>query len=207
MSYPVYPSPKGLTWDIVKRALFKTFTEQAASGAEYRTAVQQYAIYEFDLVYSYLTPTDVENVLGLYLASQGSFNPFYFDATDDDTIPSATPAAFGVGDGTTTVFQLLKPTGTYLEPAGGTSNNWGITPGTDNVIYNNGTPVAASAYSASDSGYGSIITFTSAPAAGHVLTWSGVYYYLCRFKDDKLEISELAHLMYEQKGLTLRTVR
>jgi hypothetical protein len=207
MSSPIYPTAKGLTWDTVKRTLWNTLVEQTASGAEFRTGTMQYPIYEFDLVYSYLAQTDVDNIIGLYNKSSGGLSPFYFDSRNDDNIPAASPVAFGIGDGSNKVFTLLKSQGGFFEPVGGTTNNWGTNPAVNNVIYDNGTPVSAAAYSASDGGYGPVITFTAAPANTHVLTWTGFYYYLCRFKDDNLDVSQLASLLYEQKGLTLRTAR
>lgn len=206
MSQPLYPKPIGLMWDVLKRALFNTLAEQTASGAEYRTATQSLPIYEFDIAYDYLSITDVNNVLGLYLQSLGGFANFYFDAPNDDTILAANAVAIGIGDGSNKVFTLQKATGPFIEPVGGNSNNWGVTAG-QNIIYDNGTPVASANYSASDGGFGPTITFVTAPVAGHVITWSGVYYYLCRFKDDKLEINQFMNQMYEQKGLTLRTTR
>lgn len=206
MSYPLYPALAGVQWDIVKRPLWNTLVEQTASGAEFRTATQQYPIYEFDLKYEYLTTADVNNILGLYLNSQGGFNPFYFDHPNDDTI--STPLGFGTGDGTTTKFSLSKSTGSFIEPAGGQTGTFGtVTAPGVTVIFDNGTAVAPANYSLSDGGLGGVVTFTVAPLNTHVLTWTGLYKYLCRFKDDQLDISQFANLMYEQKGLTLRTVR
>src|SRR5579885_1585729 len=205
MSYPNFPKLAGLQFPIVQRPIFNNLSEQAAAGNEYRTNLQQWAIYEFDLSWDYLSPADYLSLKGLFLSSGGNFSPFYFDHLNDDTIPSASPYGFGVGDGSTTVFQLLKSVGSYIEPIGGTTNNWGTNPATQNVIYDNGTPVSAASYSASDGGAGSIITFNTPPASGHALTWSGTYLYLCRFKEPKLDLAQFMNLMYEQKGTTLVT--
>lgn len=354
MSYPQYPAAAGLQWDIVKRPIWNTLTERTAAGNEFRTATQQYPIYEFDLKYDYLAPADVNNVLGLYLNSQGSFGPFYFDNPNDDTISASSPQGIGIGDGSTTAFTLLKSTGSFLEPIGGvgpapivytsayygggtgienlltysqdytqaawlkqtgvtiTANsttapdgtvtadtmaysgagasggtriaeNTGVTApngvqctysvwlkvasGTQNLrigfigyavtpitvtstwtrfsftITSNGSNVlepeiasasgdnsafsvfawgnqverystangylftGATSYTWSIPTNGTQVTFSVAPLAAAVLTWSGTYLYLCKFKDDQLDINQFANLMYEQKGLTLRTVR
>lgn len=207
MSNPIFPTLNGLTWDRVKRPIFSTNTDQTASGAEFRSTNQQYPIYEFDLKYDYMGATDLQTLLALFLTCQGGFAPFYFDAANDDTIPAGSPLGIGIGDGTTKTFTLIKSTGSFLEPAGGSTGNWGIVPGTNNVIYDNGTPVAIANYSASDGGLGATITFVTAPAAGHVITWTGVYYYLCRFKEDQTDFNQFMNLMYENKGFTIRTVR
>lgn len=207
MSNPLFPTLTGLKWNRPKRPIFNTTSDQTASGAEFRSTNQQYAIHEFDLAVEYMSKTDETNLEALFKTCQGGFAPFYFDAVNDDTIPAGSPVAIGVGDGSNKIFSLYQSVGTYLEPAGGNSNNWGIVPGTNNVVYDNGTPVASANYSASDGGFGATITFVTAPAAGHVITWTGVYYYLCRFKDDQMDLNQFMNLMYESKGFTLRTVR
>ena len=207
MSNPIFPTLSGMKWDRIKRPIFNTNVDQTASGAEFRSTNQLYPIYEFDLMVEYMSQTDLNNLEGLYLNCQGAFAPFYFDHANDDTIPSGSPVGFGIGDGSTKAFTLLKPTGSYLDPIGGTNNNYGITPGTNNVVYDNGTPVSAASYSASDGGFGAVVTFTTAPLSGHVLTYTGFYYYLCRFKEDTSDFNQFMNLMYENKGFTIRTCR
>lgn len=207
MSNPLFPTLRGITWDRIKRPIFNTNVDQTASGSEFRSTNQQYAIHEFDLAVDYMSPADELLLEALFKTCMGSFAPFYFDAINDDTIAAASPVAIGIGDGSNKVFGLLKAVGTYLEPAGGTNGNWGTNPATQNVIYDNGTPVSAANYSASDGGLGATITFVTAPVAGHVITWTGLYYYLCRFKDDQTDFNQFMNQMYENKGFTIRTVR
>jgi hypothetical protein len=70
---------------------------------------------------------------------------------------------------------LSRPIGNYadiIQSLNGTTS-----------IYINGT-LQTSGYSVSSLG---IVTFTSAPANTAVLTWSGKYYFRCRFKNDSLD--------------------
>lgn len=119
------------------------------------------------------------------------------------TQPASAPASavfWNVYVSTTTGTEKLQTTGTNLpiattswtEPTGGLAGSTAL-PGSNTTTW---------AVSAAGNG----ITFPAQPAAGHTLSWTGTYYYLCRFKDDKLTVEQFMNLMYEQKGLTLRTV-
>lgn len=206
MSLNVYPVLAGRKWDVTKTAIWNTFAEQAAGGQEFRSGTMTYPLYEFELQYDYLLAADLANLLGFYLQQQGSLTPFYLDSPNDDNIPAGSPVAFGVGDGTTRSWNLLKSTGgLFSEPVGGTPGVFGIS-GNVGIVYDNGTPVATANYSASDGGLGGTITFTTAPTAGHTLTYSGPYTYIVRFKDDQLTVNQFMNQLWEQKGVTLRTV-
>lgn len=191
MSYNVFPVLTGRGWDIVKRPIWSTITQAAASGAEYRTALMQYPIYEFDLTVPYLSATDWATLVGFYNQQSGSFLPFYFTHDNDST---ATTSVFGTGNGSQTQFQLTKKDGAWSEPIAGVNG----TP----TIYDNGTPVTPASISPSG-----LVTFTTAPVNTHTLTWTGSYYYLVRFKDDQIELSQFMASMFESNGFTVRTVR
>ena len=53
------------------------------------------------------------------------------------------------------------------------------------VLYDNGAIISAANYSIGATG---IVTFGAghAPASGHTLTWSGSWYYRCRFDEDEM---------------------
>lgn len=200
MAYNVFPVLQGWQWNNPKTPAWNTLSDKTAAGNEYRTALQQYPISQFDMSYGYLSATDKETLEGFFNQQQGKLIPFYFDAVNDDTITTA--FGFGSGDGSTQTFTLMKPSGTGAsEPIGGSGGTWGTSTG-DNIVYNAGTAVAASAYNVT----GNQITFTTAPVSGDVLTWQGSYYYLVRFGEDKLKFNQLANLMYEVKSMTLVVV-
>jgi uncharacterized protein (TIGR02217 family) len=85
---------------------------------------------------------------------------------------------FGTGDGVTTVFQLVRSFGGFVEPVFALSG----TP----TIKVAGTGVG----SFSVDNYGNV-TFASAPANGAALTWTGQFLYYCRFDSDELEIEQM----------------
>lgn len=192
MSYNVFPTFAGRGWGIKKRLITRTLIQQADSGAEYRTQRYQYPLYEFDLEIPYLTQSDSDTLIGFYNQQGGPFQPFYFSADNDNSV---TAQAFGTGDGTTTQFQLTKANGSYWnEPIAGVQG----TP----TIYVNGTHTTPSSISPSG-----LVTFSSAPASGAALTWTGQYYYLLRFKDDQIETTQTLSQIYEATTLTLRGMR
>lgn len=123
MSYNVFPPLSGITWDIKKRPTWNTAKMLTAAGNEFRTGYRQNPLTEFDLSYSYLSPTDKLSMEGFFNNQNGSLTPFYFDlgvATNTASDNSVTAFTFGIGDGTTTVFTLIKSAGTgAVEPIGG----------------------------------------------------------------------------------------
>ena len=192
MSYHTFPTFSGRGWGIKKRPITSTLIQQADSGAEYRTQRYQYPLYEFDIEIPYMSQADYSNLIGFFNQQGGPFIPFYFTNDNDSSV---TAQGFGTGDGTTAQFQLVKSNGSYWqEPVAGING----TPS----IYVNGVLTTPSSISASG-----LVTFSSAPAAGAALTWTGSYYYLVRFKDDHIETEQLISGLYDATTITLRTFR
>ena len=192
MSYNVFPTFTGRGWGIKKRPITSTIIQAADSGAEYRTQRYQSPLYEFDIEIPYLSQADYANLVGFFNQQGGPATPFYLSVDNDNAV---TAQGFGTGDGTTKTFQLIKSNGAYwTEPVAGVNG----TP----TIYVAGTATAPSSISPSG-----LVTFSSAPASGAALTWTGQYYYLVRFKDDHIEIEQSMSQIYEATTLTLRAVR
>jgi uncharacterized protein (TIGR02217 family) len=176
---PTYPAgSRG--WPIKKSPQFNTLIETPVSRrGETRISTTPYCTWSFDLTFPLLKGTFndatsyLNQLVGFYMQMQGQANSWLFNDPHDNIIASTAPATFGLGDGSTKVFQLTRPIGNYadiIQNANGTP-----------VIYVNGAPTAA--FSMTTQG---VITFTSAPANGVVLAWSGGYYFRCRFSDDSL---------------------
>lgn len=90
--------------------------------------------------------------------------------------------AFGTGDGLTRTFQLTKTyergvAANYVRPIG-------LPLLSSLIIWDNGAPAASNAVSRP----GGLVTFDAAPAAGHALTWGGLFDIAVRFEaDDSLD--------------------
>jgi len=127
-----------------------------------------------------LTIPDLNTIRKFFNAMRGSGFSF---PLRDRSLFQATVESFGVGDGSTTAFQLTLNDGNsanaynreiYL-PESGTIH-----------IYNNGVEVTQGAgagncvitYTGATAG---IVTFGTAPIAAHVLTWTGNFYLPVRF--------------------------
>jgi uncharacterized protein (TIGR02217 family) len=165
VSYNIFPTFSGRGWNIKKRPITSTLIGKADSGAEYRTSRYQYPLYDFDIEIPYLSQSDYSNLIGFFNQQGGPFLPFYFTHDNDSSV---TAQGFGTGNGTTTQFQLSKSNGSYWnEPIAGVNG----TPS----IYVNGSVTTPSSISPSG-----LVTFSSPPASGAALTWTGSYYYLVR---------------------------
>lgn len=71
------------------------------------------------------------------------------------------------------------------------------------AVYDNGTQVSPSDYTVTAP---NIITFDSAPTDEHVLTWSGKYYYVCRFLEDVQDFEEFMYRLYTLQECNFKSV-
>lgn len=168
-----------------------------AKIGEIRASVQPYPLWdiEFELEWARgaenMPGTVYNYLLGFFLQCGGPFSDFLYDDPYDDSV---TAAFFGIGDGSTKQFQLIRPIGSGYDIV----QNLSSAP----TLYDNGIAIA-SGYTVSTTG---IITFTSAPASGHVLTWTGNYYYRVRFLNPEVKFSQFAKQIWESKSMPLRSV-
>jgi uncharacterized protein (TIGR02217 family) len=192
MSNAVYPDLPGLTFDTGRNPKFNTRIHQAVSGRESRAAFMQYPTWEFTLAYDFIrdNPTDAElsNLLGFFLARNGSFDSFLFDCPEDNAV---TAANFGTGDGTQVAFQLQRTVGGFIEPI--------HNPKASPQIYKAGVlQTAVTHYALSSTG---LVTFAAPPANGAALTWTGGFYYRCRFSSDVTEFNQVMKNLYELNSI------
>lgn len=108
----------------------------------------------------------------------------------DRSAYQATVEAFGVGDGITAAFQLSVASG----DSGNAYNREIYLPDNPILVYDNATPVVEGAgagkftvpYTGANAG---LVTFGTAPTAGHVLTWTGTYTIPVRYSVKSLDPS------------------
>src|ERR1700743_2118205 len=185
--FPIPSLPNGSRgWPVNKYPLFNTIVESPVSGrGETRISTTPYARWNFELTFPLVKGTFndatsyLNQLVGFYMQMQGQANSFLFNDPQDNTISNSAPATFGLGDGSTKVFQLTRPIGNYQDII----QNLNGTP----TIYVNGA--STTAFTIDSLG---VVTFTTAPANSAVLAWSGGYYFRCRFSDDSL--SELSQV-------------
>lgn len=207
MSSAVFPALPGLTWNITRTPQFSTKIQQAVGGRRIAAAFQPYPIRKWTLEYEFLrayTPvggspfTEWQTLEGFFNARQGSFDTFLFDDPEDDT---ATAMIFGTGNGSQTAFQLGRTLGGFFEFV---YNVYGATFSGAPAIYNNAVLQTAGVdYNLSASG---VVTFTSAPAGGHSLTWTGTFRWRCAFEQDATEFNMFAQHFWAAKSVSFLSV-
>jgi uncharacterized protein (TIGR02217 family) len=189
MSNIQFPALQGLTWSVFKTPQWNTKIQTATSGRELRSAWFSTPKYGFKLSYEILRAataySELQTLMGFFNARQGSFDNFLYDDPTDDAV---TAQPMGIGNGTQTVFPLVRTLGAHTEPVMNVNAITGI--------YINGT--AATACTVDGQGN---VTFATAPAAGAAITWSGSYFYRCRFVRDSNEFENFMYQLWRLKEI------
>ena len=103
---------------------------------------------------------------------------------------------FGTGDGSTVAFQLTRTIGGRATGFAEAIQNLNAGSGAP-AIWDNGTlKTVITDYTIGMTG---IVTFTSAPVNGHVLSWAGKFYQRLRFLKDDPQFDELLARLWEGK--------
>lgn len=200
----VFPSNiSGLTFNSVRAMLWRTRYQESLTGKVTTFSTQKYPIVEWTLTYELLNQNaasdELKKIEGLFTAKQGSAGTFLYVDPAFNTM-SAEP--FGTGDGAKKSFQLVARYGN----AGGPSVPeivQSLQPLPALQVFDNGTLVSSANYSVGPSG---LVTFNSAPLSGHALTWTGAFYYVCRFETDELDLDEFMYRLHELKTVKFRSV-
>lgn len=196
MSNAVFPTLPGLAWNVVRQPEFKTRVQKSVSGREIRLAFMSSPMYTFKMSYNVLRQTtgynELKTIGGFFLSRMGSFDSFLYQDPTDYTI---TDQLFGVGDGVTKDFQLVRGYGV-------SGSNF-----VEMVQNINGTPTIKKAGVVQSTGWSvnstGMVSFSVAPASGQQLTWSGQFYYRVRFNNDVAEFNQFMKDLFEMKKLEL----
>jgi len=193
MSLAVFPSLAGLEYPVVRTPIFKTLTQESASGMETRAALQLYPRWRYTLSFNFLRDDandEFRTLLGFFLARKGSFDAFLFNDPDDNAV---TGQPIGMGDGYTTTFQLVRALGGFTEP---------VLQPAFTTMKKNGAVTAAWSFT----GPG-LVTFTTAPGSGIVITADISYGWPVRFLNDQYDFSKFMNRLWEQKKLDFISVK
>jgi uncharacterized protein (TIGR02217 family) len=196
MSQNVFPVLKGRGWSVLKTPLWSNRIQTSTSGLEVRAKLWTLPRYRFELTYpllrEYSGHDDMRQLLTLYQSVSGTYDTFLYKDLDDYSV---TAQAFGTGTGSTQAFQLIRSYAGLSEPVRG------VAAGTQ--IFINGT-LQTSGYTISNTG---LVTFSTAPSAGAALTWTGTFYYRCRFEQDGLELEQFFANWWACNSLTFVSVK
>ena len=191
---PVLPLLPGQSVQVTKAPSWSTKTKRATSGRERRTALWPYPLWTFSLSYEVVRHRPTNDELAVlwefFNTVQGQFGAWLFVDPSDC---QAASHAFGVGDGATATFQLTRAIRTWSEPVYAVYQP---------VILVGGTPTTA--FTLVPNG---AVQFASPPAAGAALTWSGYFYFGCRFSQDDLSFEQIVSQLWSGKALKFTSVR
>lgn len=183
MSNSILPMFPGLSWGVQKRPIWSTNVADAISGRQYSLRRRLYPVWQFRLPYEVLRAnaslTELQQLVGFYNQRNGRYDDFlYLDPREN----TATTQPIGTGDGVTTAWELLRSLGSFSEPVGGVAS------GSLQVYLNGVLKTLGTDYTLSSDWR--VITFTAPPGAGVLITWTGTFYYRCRFVNDYMAFDE-----------------
>jgi uncharacterized protein (TIGR02217 family) len=202
----VFPSLAGLAWGVTKTPTFQTRIQRAVSGRELRALDYPYPLWQFTLVFEFLrdNPTagydELRTLMGFFMLCQGAFGTFLFRDPSDDR---ATGQQIGIGNASTTVFQLQRAMGMTL-PGGGFREPI-VAPDIVSAIYLDGITQSPASYSV-DPNTG-LVTFSTAPGGGLIISADYSYYFRCRFIDDSYPFENFMYQLWQLKKLAFISVR
>jgi len=197
MSDAVFPVLPGLKWNIKRASIWKTLKQESVSGKEMSLALMTYPNRRYSLAYEVLragAEAELQTLEGFFNLRQGSHDSFLYSDPDDNAV---TDQSFGTGNGSTVSFPLARTRGSFSEPVQSVSGTPTIkvagvtkTPGTDYAISTLG-----------------VVVFTVAPANGAPLTWTGSYYWRCKFLQDMAEFDQFLKDLWQLQRIEFRTVK
>jgi uncharacterized protein (TIGR02217 family) len=202
MSPPLLPTLPGLTWSRHKRPGFKTRVATSASGREVRVPLMAYPLYEFEAVYSGLPSsllypgplgsTDLQTLMGFFLQMGGQAYTFLYLDPDDNTV---TGQVIGIGDGSTTAFQISRSLGGFNEPVSWVADLQNVY--LDTVLQPSGYTLTTP----------NTLTFGSAPGSGVDISCDFQFAFNCRFLDDQMDFEEFMSNLWKLDSMKFRSVK
>jgi uncharacterized protein (TIGR02217 family) len=202
----VFPTLPGLAWSVTKSPTFQTRIQRAASGRELRALDYPHPLWQFTLAFDLLRDNpaagydELRTLMGFFMLCQGAFGTFLFHDPSDDRVAGQ---QIGVGNASTTVFQLQRAMGTTL-PGGGFQEPI-VAPNVVSAVYLNGITQSPVSYSV-DPNTG-LVTFVTAPGGGLIISADFTYYFRCRFVEDSYTFENFMFQLWQLKKLTFISVR
>jgi uncharacterized protein (TIGR02217 family) len=197
MSNLVFPDLPGLTYPVKKSPTWKTDISETVSGLETRISYWSYPVWRYGISFSVLRDdamNELWTLIGFFNRHFGSWDSWLFRDPDDYMVVGE---VMGVGTGTQTAYQLIRSKGGYTEPVYSPSTNVAIK--VNNVAVTQGVH-----YSLSPTGH---VNFFSPPADNVLITWSGEFYWRCRFEDDSVDFEKFANRIWESQEVKFRSIK
>lgn len=190
MSNSVYPTFAGLSWGVLKTPKFNTLIHKSVSGKELRASTMAYPTYKFTLKYEFLRQSELQTLMGFFSLMRGSWDNFLFADPNDNSV---TAQNIGTGNGSSTKFQLTRTYGGFTEPVMNVN-------GTAQIYLNGTLKTAGTDYTIDAFG---MVTFNTAPLNAVAVTWTGSYYFRCRFNADEYNFENFMNQLWTLNSLEL----
>lgn len=193
----------GLTWAGARTHIWKSIVQTSITGKTSSLAYMQYPLVEWDLNYELLNQAaaldDLKKIEGLFNQVQGSTQTFQYQ---DPSFNAVVAQAFGTGDGATKSFQLVAANANAAGPgAVEIVQAVDFTTAAPQIFINGALQTGT--YTIGPTG---IVNFTSAPASGTALTWTGAFLYNCRFQVDDLDPNQFMSQFWSLQSIKFRSV-
>ena len=197
-------APPDAGWSVTRERLTQTRIATAATGRRWRSALRQYPTIRYTLTFEALTSAAAyqglasqswQYVEGFLVDHLGPFAEFLFQDifTPDYQVTGGT---IGIGDGATTSFTFSRALRNTHEPVG-----W-VSLADVSGVWVNGT-LQSGNWSVTAP---NILSFTTPPAVGAVITASFAFYWRCSFSEDSLSQDEFMSGLFELKELEFETL-
>ncbi len=187
----------------------------SADGSEVDLGLAQYPLHNFELTYNFLRDTgagsqgwpapaglEFKTLMGFWLQQGGTLGRFLYRNPDDCQVAAQ---QIGTGDGTTTVFTIVRSFG-----AGGfgASEPVGQIDTTQPIVVRLGNIVQTSGYTLDTSSpVAQTITFSSAPGAGVAIYMDFSFFYYCKFADNAADFEKFQRRLWMLQKVTLKSCR
>lgn len=195
MSNLILPALPGLKWSTFRSPVFDNVTKTTDSGREFTRIKWPTPKWLYKREYEFLragAEQELQTLVGFFNKHYGNADSWLFDDPDDNT---AVDQLFGAGNGVTLQFQLLRALGGFYEPVRELNGS--------PVIKLNGVVLSPSNYTV-DSSTG-VVSFLVAPGASVQLTWSGQYYWRCKFTKSSQDFEQFMKQLWSAKSFEFRT--
>lgn len=200
MSDLVFPALPGIGWDIDRSWEWKNAGRDSESGRSFKRAMWTTPRRHYRLRIDVLrsgAEAELQQLVGFFNRHKGSYETWLFDDPIDNT---ATQQTLGASDGTRVNYQLVRAFGGHQQAV--FDLNGAISLYADHLDGGGIVPLTGITFTVS----AGMVTLSAPLTSGHVLYWSGKYYWRCEFSDDRLSAKEFLQALHSS-GVDFRTYK
>lgn len=205
MSTQVYPTLPGIEFNGRLVLMWDTDVRTTPSKREYRSTDQLYArrrrVLSYEFLRSAANYAELQTLGGFFNLHRGALESFLFNDDDDNSV---TAQLLGTGDTSNKDFQLARTWGGVVDPVARANSA--------PLIYKAGALQTLGTHYSLVNGAiypndPSVVRFVTAPGAGQAITWTGSYYWRCRFVRDELDLVEFMEQLWKTGTVELLDTR